>query len=402
MAAYKYSAKALDGKSVRGVLNADSKEKFLDEIRERKLYLLKYREVAERDTSRDLGENSKIPLKLLALFCRQLASLLKVGISLVKSLDILYQQATSPKLKKSIRKMYESVQKGNLLSESLKQQPGKYPQIMISLIESGESSGTLDSAVSKLAAQFEADLKLKNKVKSAMIYPAMIAVLAVGVVILMSAYVLPQFTKMFEAAGLTELPAPTRMLMGFSNVLVNYWYLLLFAVLTVIIAFRAITKSEKGNLVWNRFKFKLPLVKDLMSRLTSVRFCRTFATLLSSGMTMLQSLAIVMKVVSNSAVEKELELVSEDISKGFSLAQALRRVTYFPPMLQTMVAIGEESGSLDQMLENASGYLNDELENNIAKLISLIEPVMIILMAGIVCFIIISVMLPMLQIYQTI
>jgi type IV pilus assembly protein PilC len=139
-----------------------------------------------------------------------------------------------------------------------------------------------------------------------------------------------------------------------------------------------------------------------MSRLTSVRFCRTFSTLLSSGMTMLQSLAIVMKVVSNSAVETELEMVSEDIRKGFSLAQALRRVTYFPPMLQTMVAIGEESGSLDQMLENASGYLNDELENNIAKLISLIEPVMIVLMAGIVTFIILSVMLPMVQIYQSI
>jgi len=402
LSAYKYTAKALNGKNVRGIFNAESKEKFFDDMKERDLYLMKYEEVIPRDSSKDIGENSRIPLKLLALFCRQLSSLLKVGISLVKALDILYQQATNTKLKKSIRKMYESVQKGNLLSEGIKLQPGKYPQIMISLIESGESSGTLDSAVEKLAVQFEADLKLKNKVKSAMIYPAVIATLAVGVVVLMTTYVLPQFTNMFTSAGMTELPVPTRMLMGLSDIMINYWYVILFVLFAVVMAFRAFIKSEKGNISWNKLKFKLPVVKDFMSRLVSVRFCRTFSTLLSSGLTMLQSLSIVMKVVSNSLISKELEVVSEDIRKGFSLAQAIRRIPYFPPMLQTMVAIGEESGSLDQMLENASSYLNDELENSISKMISLIEPIMIVVMAGIVCFIILAVMLPMVQIYQSI
>lgn len=402
MTSFRYTAARAGGGTEKGVISADDYNGFIAALKERGLFLIKYREILQNGKSLDLTANSKLPIKEITVFCRQVASLLKVGVSLIKSLDILYQQASNKKMKESIRKLYESVQKGNQFSDSLRQQQNKYPQMMISLVESGESSGTLDSSMDKLATQFEADLRLKNKVRSAMIYPAAIGFLGVAVVILMVTFVLPQFTGMFAESGVTTLPAPTRILMGFADLLTGYWYLIIFGVLVIVIGFRAYIKSEKGNLAWNRLKFKLPVVGKFMSRLTVVRFCRTFATLFSSGMTMLQCLAIVTKVVNNSAVAYELNETSEDIRKGFSLAQAIRRVTYFPIMIQTMISIGEESGSLDKMLENSSVYFNDELENSIAKLISMIEPVMIILMGGMVGFIIISIMLPMVQIYNTI
>lgn len=401
MPTFRYRAVNSAGLQVKGTLAADDKEKFFAEAKARGLYLVNYREEEKRDESGDLGARSQLPLKKLAVFCRQTASLLKVGVSLVKAIDILYQQTTDKKMKSSIQKLYESVQKGSLLSEGMRRQPGKYPQMMINLIESGEESGTIDSAIDKLATQYESDLKLKNKVTSAMIYPIIIAVLGVGVVVLMCMVVLPQFMDMFEKAGVTDMPATTAILLGLAGFLTDYWYIVLFAIAVLVFGFRYYIKTEKGRLAWDGLKFKIPLLKGIQSRLVTVRFCRTLATLFACGMPMLQSITIVSKVVNNAAVGAQLGEVNEDIRKGLSLSNAIRKVTYFPPLVHSMISIGEESGSLDTMLENAAGYFNDELENSIAKMVSMIEPIMICAMGGVVAFIILSIMQPMMQIYSS-
>ena len=348
------------------------------------------------------GSDKSLPLKQVAIFCRQTSALLKVGVSLVKAIDILYQQTSNKKMKSSIKQIYESVQKGSLLSEALQKQTNKYPQLMINLIESGEESGTLDSAMTKLADQFESDLRLKNKITTAMVYPAILAVLGVGVVILMVTFVLPRFMDMFTQSGLTKLPFPTRMILGLSHLITGYWYYILFVIMTLILGFNVYTKSPRGRLKWDKFKLNIPLAKNIIQKTAAVRFCRTTATLFSSGMPMLQSLSIVMNVVGNAYISSQLADVSEDIRKGMSLAQSIRRVDAFPIMIYSMISIGEESGSLDEMLENASVYFNNELENNIARMVSLIEPGMIIIMGIAVGFIIAGIMLPMADIYNSI
>jgi len=398
---YKYAAKSAEGKVVKGIITATDQDRFISEVKARNLYLIKFYEVSKQG-SIVLGQNKQLPLKDLAVFCRQTYSLLKVGVSLVKAIDLMYQQTTNKVMKSSIQKIYESVQKGSLLSEGLRKQPGKFPGIMISLIESGEASGTLAESVEKIATQFENDLRLKRKITSAMAYPAVIAVLGVGVVILMVSVVLPQFITMFQQAGIDKLPLPTAILIGLSDLVTKKWYFLLFGILLLIIIIRMYIKSPGGRMFWDGLKLKIPLAKNVLMPLTTVRFCRTFSTLLSSGMPMLQALSIVMNVVNNKVVSEQLSETSEDIRKGMSLTNSIRRVSVFPPMLQSMISIGEESGSLESMLDNTSDYYNDVLENSISKMIALIEPIMIVIMAGVVGFIILAIMLPMLQIYQSI
>ncbi|NLV51541.1 MAG: type II secretion system F family protein, partial [Clostridiales bacterium] len=206
----------------------------------------------------------------------------------------------------------------------------------------------------------------------------------------------------FQQAGIDKLPLPTAILIGLSDLVTKKWYFLLFGILLLIIIIRMYIKSPGGRMFWDGLKLKIPLAKNVLMPLTTVRFCRTFSTLLSSGMPMLQALSIVMNVVNNKVVSEQLSETSEDIRKGMSLTNSIRRVSVFPPMLQSMISIGEESGSLESMLDNTSDYYNDVLENSISKMIALIEPIMIVIMAGVVGFIILAIMLPMLQIYQSI
>lgn len=395
-------AKSMDGRIEKGVITSGDQEKFFAEIKSRNLYLLKYTKISNQEGSMVLGQKKQLPLKDLTVFCRQIASLLKVGVSLVKAIDILYQQTTSKVMKSCIQKIYESVQKGSLLSEGLRAQPGKFPNLMISLIESGEASGMLAESVDKIALQFENDLRLKRKITSAMVYPAVLVVIGIAVVILLVTIVLPQFIKMFEQAGIQDLPVTTKIVLGISGFVTTKWYFLLFGILLLVIVIRMYLKSESGRLYWDGLKLRLPLFKPIMSSLMVVRFTRTMATLLSSGIPMLHSLGIVMNVVNNKAVAAELAESSEDIRKGFTLANSMRRVTVFPPMVQSMISIGEESGSLDKMLENSAEYFNDELQNRIARVVTLMEPAMIVVLGVVVAFIIISIMQPMLQIYQSI
>jgi type IV pilus assembly protein PilC len=398
---FSYSAKTADGQVVRGTFTSNDYVKFFDEMRSRNLYLLNYKEITKAG-SMVLGAKKQLPLKQLSVFCRQIASLLKVGVSLIKAIDIIYQQTAHKAMKTSIRELYESVQKGSLLSEALRKQPGRYPDIMISLVDSGEASGMLAEVMDKIATQFENDLRLQRKIRSTMVYPAILVVLGIGVVILMVTVVLPQFVKMFQESNIEHMPLPTTILLVISNFVTNQWYYLIFGIILLVVLIRIVIKSESGRQSWDFLKLKLPLLKSTVSGYVVVRFCSTLSTLLSSGLPMLQALSIVMNVVNNKAVAADLAAANEDIRKGFSLSTAIRRVTVFPPLVQSMILIGEESGSLDKMLENAASYYKDELENRISRLVTLIEPVLIVVLAAVVAFIILAIMLPMLEIYKSI
>jgi len=403
MAKFKFSAKTATGATVNEVMTADSENVFLSSVKERKLYLIDYKQLDA--ASMDLfafDKSSKLSLKQLTVFCRQIWAMMNAGVSLVKAIDILYQQSYDKVLKKSIQKLYESVQKGDLLSEGLRKQEGAYPEIMITMVESGEASGTLDVVMGKLADQFEADLKLRNKIGSAIAYPAILACLCVGVVALLVVVVLPSFGDMFADMGEDAMPLATRMLLGMSVVVGSYWYVIIFLAVAAVFGLKSLFKTEKGRRFWDNLKLTAPMIGAVTVRVVAVRFCRTFATLFSSGMAMLPALDIVGRVVGNRVISDALANVREDIRKGVTLSQAVSRVPEFPPMIHSMISIGEESGTLDSVLESSARYFDDEVENAIQRMVTFIEPALLIFMAAIVAFVIISIMLPMVAMYQSI
>lgn len=402
MPKYKYTARSFSGELVKGTTYADDINRLYAEIKDNNQFLVDYKELVEKDSAMSSISGGKLKLKEVSIFCRQMSAMLFAGVSLVKAIDIMYRQTDSKKMKVTLQKLYESVQKGNLLSESLRRQEEAFPEIMINLVESGEASGTLDTVMGKLANQFENELKLKNKVRAALTYPAILAVLGVGVVALLVTVVLPQFITMFESSGVETLPLPTRILLAVSGAFTNYWYIILMVMAGLVIGGRLYLKTDMGRFQWDSLLMKIPIVKPVVVKTITVRFCRTFAMLFSSGMPMLQSLSIVGRVINNKAIEQNMADMSDDIRKGISLSQAIQKVPVFPPMIHSMVSIGEESGALDEMMENSAGYFDNELENDLAKLVSMVEPIMIILMGIIVGFVIISIMLPMLQIYQNV
>lgn len=382
------------------IVKAEDESSLIMQIRSNGMYLVSHKIKEKR---KDIIGGSKITLstKDIALLCRQLSSMLMSGVTLVKALNILYLQVEKKKSKECIKQLYESVQRGEQFSEALKKQTGVFPEIMVSMVETGEASGKLDQIMLKLAEQFEKDVKLKAKVRSAMTYPIILVVLSIAVVLILVTQVLPIFMGMFTESGM-GLPLPTQILIAFSNFLRGYWYVVLIIIGIIILLFRSYLTTEAGRYKWHSFILKLPVAGKTALKISTVRFTRTLSTLLSSGMSLLSALEIVIKVVGNRAIMKELNITKEDIRKGMSLSQSLRKTGSLPPMVYSMIGIGEEAGTIESMLEKCSEYYDDEVENSIQKLVSLMEPVMIVIMGGVVGFIIISMILPIFGIYNSI
>lgn len=400
MLEYKCTVKGIDGKTLKNyIIKAEDEAALVAHTKASGLYLINF-EKAERKKDIVGGNKIRLSLKDIAVFSRQLSAMLEAGVTLIKALNILYLQVEKKNIKESIKRLYESVQKGDQLSEAMKKQDKVYPEIMISMIEAGEASGRLDSVIAKVAETFEKDVKLRNKIKSSMMYPIILAVLCVVVVLILVMKVLPVFMGMFTADMV--LPLPTRIVMGFSDILIGYWYIILFAVAVVILAIRVYISTEEGKKNWHSMLLRLPVIGNTITKISAVRFSRTLGTLLASGMTLIQALEIVIQVVGNRVIMEGLNITKEDIRKGMPLSQSLRKANVLPPMVYSMIGIGEESGSIEDMLTKTSEYYDDEVENAIQKMVSLLEPILIVFMGVIVGFIIISIMLPMLEIYQSI
>lgn len=370
------------------------------QIKSNKLFLVDYKLKEER---KDIVGGSKITLstKDIAILCRQLSSMLTSGVTLVKALNILYLQMEKKNIKACIKKLYESVQRGDQFSEGIRKQSGVFPEIMISMVEAGEASGKLDHVITKLAEQFEKDVKLKAKIRSAMTYPIILMVMAIGVVLILVTQVLPIFMGMFAESGM-ELPLPTQILIALSNILRGYWYLILMGLAALLLLGKSYLSTETGLRKWHSLELRIPIIRSTVIKISAVRFTRTLSTLLSSGMSLMQALEIVIKVVGNRVVMDGLNITKEDIRRGMSLSQSLRKESVLPPMVYSMIGIGEEAGTIENMLEKCAEYYDDEVENAIQKLVSLMEPLMIVFMGVVVGFIIISMILPIFDIYGSI
>lgn len=401
MPMYQFKAMTAQGVVKEGFESAANQAELLARLRQKQFFPVSVEEIAVGKDIKTLPIFEKVRIKHLSVFCRQFATMLASGVTIVSCLDILRQQTQHKRLRIVTAELYEEVQKGLTFSEALKKHKDVFPELMIQMVQAGEASGSLDLVMSRVAVHYEKENRINSRVKSAMVYPTVLSVVCIGVVIFLLTSIMPTFIDMFEGSNV-PIPGPTRFLLGFSDLLRHYWYIFLLAIVTLVYFSRRYVKSSEGRLVVDGWKLRLPVIKGLVQKTASARFTRTMSTLLVSGIPLLQALEDTAGAVGNAVIEKGILSAREDVRKGSALSVPIRKMGQFPPMVHSMIEIGEESGSLDEILERTANIYDEEVEIEVQRMLSLLEPIMIVVMAGIVGFIVVSMMLPMFGMLKTI
>lgn len=400
MPEYQFKSKDMSGKRYTGTIETGNLDTFYRILNERNQFCISVREAGAPSKNINFSKK-KLKLKELAVISRQFSTMLSSGLTVIKCLDVLYQQTEAKFLKSVILGVYEAVQKGDSLSKAMKAQNGAFPPLFLSMVESGEAGGSLDNVMERMADQYEKDNKMKNKVVQALIYPLILTIMIIAVLIFMLTFILPRFSNLFAELG-GNLPLPTKILLGISDAVTGNWYIIITIIVGIAVLLHYLLKTDDGRLWWDKLKIKIPVAGRLFLIISASRFARTLASLISSGMPIIQSLDIVGTVVGNRYVEDRIRDIGNDVRRGVSLSSAVKKAGVFPPMLSSMLGIGEESGNLDEILNKTSAYYDEESSAAIQRLISLIEPLMIVFLAVIVGFIIISIILPIFSIYNTV
>ncbi|HHU49099.1 MAG TPA: type II secretion system F family protein [Clostridiales bacterium] len=401
MPLFEYKAVNQNGESINGRSQAKNRSEIMQMLRNKNYHPVLIKEVAEGTDLSSLSILNKVKTKDIAVFARQFHAMLNAGVTIIQCLDILRQQTENKRFKEVIEKVYESVQKGSTLSEAMKEHRSVFPELLINMIEAGEASGNLDTIMNRMAFHYEKETKIQNKVRGAMIYPAVLAIISVVVVVFMLVAILPTFLTMFEGAGV-DLPGPTLFLLAVSNGIRKYWYLIILIIIAFVYLIRRYIKTEEGRKKFDEIKLRVPIVKNLVVKVATSRFTRTMSTLLASGIPLLPAIDIVSKIVGNRVLADGLMSVKEDLRKGYDLAGLIHRLKLFPPMVDSMIRIGEESGSLDDVLSKTADFYDDEVNVAIQKMTTMLEPLMLIVMAVVIGFLVVSMYLPMIDMMQTI
>lgn len=400
MPVYKYKVKDRSGRIQIGESNVESKERLLELFATNGLEAI---EVIEKNYLTDISQikifRKKVSLQDLAQFCRQMAIMLTSGISLANCLDELRGQDMNITLQETVADVYLHIQKGMSLSVAMAQYPDVFPKILLSMVEAGEVSGQLDGVFVKMAEHFEKESKQIRKIKGALTYPIIVLGIALLVVAIMIGYVIPTFAKALRGMD-AELPAITQFMLGVSDFFVTKWYILLLAIVGFIALYKVIVSSDKGRRSVDTLKLKLPLIKDVSQTSMTARLTSTLSTLLSSGVLIIESLEIIQRVLTNSVISDKLSSDIESIKQGRSMYRALLDIQYFPSLAMSMVRTGEESGSLDESLSKAAEFYEEQLDIKINRLTTFIEPLIMIVLGGVVMLIMFSILYPMISVYQ--
>lgn len=343
-----------------------------------------------------LFQSKKIKLKDISLFCKQMSVMLESGIPLNNAVDILEQQATSKNLKSSLKIVSKSLKEGSQLSKAMLDQEGMFPDLLIRMVQAGEKTGKLDEVLEKMSEHYTKELKTSRQIQGAMIYPAVLAFLAVAAVLALLYVVIPSFSGIFEQSGMA-MPLPTRIVLAASNFVRSYWYILFGVTGILVFLFLRYRSTEAGRYQLDRLKLWLPVIKGPMQKIVTARFASTLAILTSAGIPLVEAIESAAATTNNAVVIEKMKIANEGLQKGERLTGMITSTGLFPPMMLSMVKIGEESGSLESMLVKTSDYYEEELETAIKQLLSLLEPAMIIVMGVIIGGIVASVMLPMFE-----
>lgn len=399
MPVFEYKGLNKAGKNVRGTLDADNVRTARTRLKKDGIYVvdLKDRTKAQAAASKKRPKSGKgVSVDDLSMMTRQLATLLKANIPLVESLAAVSDQVENQTLKDATADIKNMVNEGSPFYKGLAKYPKIFTKIYVSMCEAGEMSGTLDVILMRLAEFTEASAELNAKVKSAMLYPAIMVAFTTLMLGVLFIFVIPQMTEIFESSGI-PLPWYTEIVIAFSGFLVNYWYLVLAGLVGSVLAFRSWKNSPAGSDQWDAIVLKLPVVGKLARMIAVSRFTRTLATLLRGGVPMLGAMDIVTNVVDNAVLAEAIEQARNNIREGESIAGPLKRSNQFPPIVIHMINIGEKTGELENMLAQVSDSYDFQVKTQIGGLTSLLEPVMIIIMGGVIGVIVFAIMIPMFE-----
>lgn len=397
MAKFKYRAMSGNGKKIEGNHVANSRDEVIQMITSNGYYPLMIEEVVE-STNIELGFGEKVTTKDIAIFCRQLYTMIDAGVSINRSLNIMANQLTNKKLRKVTSQIEEDVKKGEMLSAAIKKHNDVFPQLLISMVESGEISGNLDTMMLRMSTHFEKENKLNNKIKSAMTYPIVLGIVAICAVMFIMTFVMPTFIEMFESEGVV-LPLSTQILINLSSILQENILFIIIIFICLFVVFKFYSRTEHGIYTISKLKLHLPIIGELNKKIIVSRFTRTLSTLIASGVSLVHSLPVVAGVLGNKIAEDAINKVREEVTKGEGLSEPIKEAGIFPEMLSSMINIGEETGQLDEILNKTADFYDDEVEQAIQTTTALIEPLLIVVMGIVIGFIVISIMLPMFDMY---
>jgi type IV pilus assembly protein PilC len=403
MATFTFKAVDLTGVPARGELEAESKQSVTDQLRERGLIVLDINEQKTTLTNFDLLERfQRIKPAELTVMTRQLATMVASGMSILRCFHVLEETTENDKLKGILDQVRSDIEAGISMSDALEKHPDTFDELYIAMTRTGETAGMLEESLDRIADQMEKRDSLLRQIRAAMAYPLMIGGFAATVLLALVAFLVPVFEEVFKDFN-GELPAITKISVGMSHAVTGQWYLLIGVTVATIFAFRKWKRSSWGRFQWDAIKLKFPAkIGDVIHKIALARWSRTFSGLVHSGVPLLQAIDITAKTAGNAHLERAMDDVKKSVQRGGTIAQPLRESKMFPSMVAHMVGVGEETGNLDGMLGKVADFYEDEVAAVIKALTSILEPVMIMVVGGIVGFIVISMYLPLFQLYDNI
>jgi general secretion pathway protein F len=399
MPIYEYRALGKDGKSKTGILDADTPKDARNKLRGQGIHVIALVEIQGVKQSRRLPFFGRRNLADLAMVTRQLATLLESGIQLREAIGALIEQIEDRSLQTAYRDIREKITGGKSFADALGDHPFYFNPLYVNMVRAGEAAGTLDAILNKVADYLQAQTRMQGKISAALAYPLVMVVIGTGVVIFLMTFVVPKITNVLLSQGKT-LPLPTEILVAISNFLLNWWWLLLGVAISLYIAYRLVKATTWGKRQYDLFMISLPVLGILFKKQAVSRFAITFSTLLQSGIPALECLHILRNVVDNEIMAETLDEVSKTIIEGGEIAAPLRRSKVFPPLVGYMIAVGEKAGRLEPILTKIAEAYDEEIEVTSQKVTSLLEPLMIVTLAAIVGFIVLSIILPIMELSQ--
>ena len=395
---FKYKAIDADGRMINSSIDATSEAEAINFIRGRNHQLIEIEQQGKKGKDIQILKK-KVKLNDMTVFCKQLATMLNAGIPLSRALEIQTAQTENITLKDTLAQVTSYIKQGMPLSKAMKKFPNTFPRLLLNMMEAGEITGKLDETLDRMSTHYAKENRIASKVKGAMMYPLVLTALTVAVILVMLIFVLPMFMDMFASAD-ADLPGLTQLMIDISFSLQSFWYIYILLIGGAMFGIKKFTRTEAGREIYDGLVLKLPIIKDLMPQIITARFTRTLSTLLASGISIVKSLESATETTNNVIIINEMQTVINDVKKGHSVSSLLKRVSVFPPMMLSMLSVGEETGAIDEMLEKTADYYDEVLEAAMSRMVALLEPIMIVVMGGSIGVILIAMYLPMFSMFD--
>ncbi|QQZ10708.1 type II secretion system F family protein [Heyndrickxia vini] len=400
MARFKYSGRDRLGKKT-GVLNADSKREAMIQLKAQGIRVIDIEEVPQTLLTKDITIGKPVKLQHIVIFLRQFSTLIQAGVTIVDATKILAEQTESKYLSKALADIETELREGKPFSDACAKHTKIFEPLFVNMIRAGEASGSLDETLERLAVHYEKQHHTRQKVVSALAYPIVVAIIAIGVVIFLLVAVVPTFVSMFEDFG-GKLPAITQLVLNASNFMQKYWYLVILILILLVMGMMALRKNKATKYYFDYFLLRIPFFGSIMKKAIIAQMTRTLSSMFTSSVPILQALLMVEKIVENEVYVRVIRQSYDSLEKGQSLSEPMKKHWAFPPLVSQMIAIGEETGSLDSMLGKVADFYEKEVEAATDRLKSLIEPLMIVVLAGLVGTIVTAIIVPMFDIYNNV